>query len=193
MAVFQDLVQSIGSHTTTPSEAAESLYAQLTPSEKLWLLDGDIGFRQFFTGFFVDGYCYSPVQAGAIDRLGIPGIRFSDGPRGIQLYRKGTAFPASSTRAQTFDPKLEEEVVRTSVLFRSMYLTNPHRASRWAVSFAPWAEITTAASASTSHRTQNGAAPKNHTAKTRSSSGHSVLLSPVAFKKTLSRASSISR
>lgn len=113
MTVFQKHVQSIAIGTTTPSQAAEELYSQLTPSEKLWLLDGDIGFRQFFTGFFVDGYCYKPVQAGTIDRLGIPGIRFSDGPRGIQLYRKGTAFPASSTRAQTFDPKLEEEVVRS--------------------------------------------------------------------------------
>lgn len=111
MTVFNDLVESIGAGTS-PSEAAEQLYASLTPSEKLWLLDGDIGFRQFFTSFFAEGYCYRPVEAGAVPRLGIPGIRFSDGPRGIQLGGKGTAFPASSTRAQTWDPALEEQVVR---------------------------------------------------------------------------------
>jgi beta-glucosidase len=121
MSVFQQHIDSILAGSTSVAESAETMYNQLTENEKLWLLDGDVGFRQFFTGFFVDGYCYKPVEAGCIDRLGIPGIRFSDGPRGIQLYRKGTAFLASAARAQTWNSELEEEVVsllETAALLR---------------------------------------------------------------------------
>jgi beta-glucosidase len=121
MSVFQQHIDSILAGSTSVAESAETMYNQLTENEKLWLLDGDVGFRQFFTGCFVDGYCYKPVEAGCIDRLGIPGIRFSDGPRGIQLYRKGTAFLASAARAQTWNSELEEEVVsllETAALLR---------------------------------------------------------------------------
>jgi beta-glucosidase len=123
MTVFQSHVDSLRSGTS-PSATADELYASLTPREKLWLLDGDIGFRTFFTRFFRDGYCYQPVEAGAIPRLGIPGIRFSDGPRGIQLGGKGTAFPASNTRAQTWDPAPEEQVVSLHLFSPLAYLTN---------------------------------------------------------------------
>lgn len=111
MSVFQQHIDSILAGTTSVIESAETLYDQLTEYEKLWLLDGDIGLRQFLTGVFANGYCYKPVEAGCIDRLGIPGIRFSDGPRGVQLYKKGTAFPTTSARAQTWNLELEEEVV----------------------------------------------------------------------------------
>jgi len=48
-----------------------------------------------------------PVAGGAVPRLGIPGIRFSDGPRGVVIGRC-TAFPVTIMRAATWDPALEE-------------------------------------------------------------------------------------
>ena len=50
-----------------------------------------------------------PFVAGAVPRLGIPGIRFSDGARGV-VIGASTAFPVTMARAATWDPSLEHEV-----------------------------------------------------------------------------------
>ncbi|MGI8459532.1 MAG: beta-glucosidase [Propionibacteriaceae bacterium] len=50
-----------------------------------------------------------PFVAGAVPRLGIPGIRFSDGGRGV-VIGASTAFPVTMARAATWDPSLEERV-----------------------------------------------------------------------------------
>ncbi|WP_123023752.1 glycoside hydrolase family 3 protein [Mycolicibacterium stellerae] len=75
--------------------------------ELLWLLDGDVPLRAVprLAGMMRSG----PVAGGAIARLGIPGIRFSDGPRGVVIGRS-TAFPVTIMRAATWDPALEERV-----------------------------------------------------------------------------------
>jgi beta-glucosidase len=54
-------------------------------------------------------YNETPYVAGAVPRLGVPGIRFSDGPRGVVMGH-ATAFPVPMARAATFDPALEERV-----------------------------------------------------------------------------------
>ena len=46
---------------------------------------------------------------GAVARLGIPGLRFGDGPRGVVLGRS-TAFPVAMARGATWDPALEERI-----------------------------------------------------------------------------------
>jgi beta-glucosidase len=46
---------------------------------------------------------------GAIPRIGIPGTRFRDGPRGV-IIGKSTAFPVSMARGTTWDISLEERV-----------------------------------------------------------------------------------
>ena len=75
--------------------------------ELLWLLDGDVPLRAVprLATMMRSG----PVAGGAIARLGIPGIRFSDGPRGVVIGRS-TAFPVTIMRASTWDPELEERV-----------------------------------------------------------------------------------
>lgn len=87
---------------------ADELFAQLSPRERIDLLSGD---DPVLAGLaeMVDFYNRRPVPAGAVPRLGIPGIRFSDGPRGIVMYRS-TAFPTPMARAATFDPALEERI-----------------------------------------------------------------------------------
>ena len=46
---------------------------------------------------------------GRVDRLGIPGLLFSDGPRGVVMGHS-TAFPVSMARGATWDRELEERV-----------------------------------------------------------------------------------
>ncbi len=87
---------------------ARDLLDQLSVHEKLHLLSGD--------GRLVRGvvemarhYNETPYVAGEVPRLGIPGIRFSDGPRGV-VVGHATAFPVPMARGATFDPALEERV-----------------------------------------------------------------------------------
>jgi beta-glucosidase len=109
--LFQTQLDAIISGSTTISQAAEAIFSQLRDDEKLWMLDGDDGAKDFAIKMATIGYCHTTQDAGVVERLGIPGIKFSDGPRGILLGGKGTAFPVSSSRAATFNPGLEEEVV----------------------------------------------------------------------------------
>ncbi|MDQ0118375.1 beta-glucosidase-like glycosyl hydrolase [Pseudarthrobacter defluvii] len=90
------------------SEEADQLLGQLTQDEKLWLLDGD---AEFWSGMaeMSAGYNRRPIVMGEIARLGIPGLRFSDGPRGV-VMGESTAFPVSMARGATWDPELEEEI-----------------------------------------------------------------------------------
>jgi beta-glucosidase len=104
---FNDAVARVqnGAH---PSEETERLLEQLTPEEKLWLLDGD---SEFWSGLaeMSQGYNRKPIVMGEIARLGIPGLRFSDGPRGV-VMGNSTAFPVSMARGATWDLELEEQV-----------------------------------------------------------------------------------
>ena len=56
-----------------------------------------------------NGYSSRVWPAGEIARLGVPGIRFSDGPRGV-ILDGATTFPVSMARGATFDTDLEERV-----------------------------------------------------------------------------------
>ncbi|WP_101614413.1 glycoside hydrolase family 3 protein [Bifidobacterium margollesii] len=88
---------------------AEKLYDQLTDDERLALLDGDTPFWEGMLSFVRDGYNVNPYVHGEIDRLGIPGTHFIDGPRGC-VRGKSTAFPVSMARGATWDEALEERV-----------------------------------------------------------------------------------
>jgi beta-glucosidase len=54
-------------------------------------------------------YNARPIPAGDNSRLGIPGIRFSDGPRGV-VMNHSTCFPVSMARGATWDVDLEARV-----------------------------------------------------------------------------------
>ncbi len=91
-----------------PADEAAGLYAQLDEAERLGLLDGDTPFWQGMAEMG-QGYNVRPYVHGAVERLGIPGIRFVDGPRGV-VSGHGTAFPVSMARGATWDVDLEEQV-----------------------------------------------------------------------------------
>jgi len=90
-------------------EEARRLLLDCSQSEKLGLLDGDEPFWPGMPQMMGTGYNLEPIVAGAVPRLGIPGIRFSDGPRGA-VIGKSTAFPVAMARGATWDPALEERV-----------------------------------------------------------------------------------
>ena len=97
----------------TPAEIdarADELLAQLTIHERLSLMDGDTPFWPGLAEMMAPGgYAGRPWVAGAVPRLGIPGIRFVDGPRGV-IMKGATTFPVSMARGAAWDPELEERV-----------------------------------------------------------------------------------
>jgi len=74
---FADCVNELRSGAATAREAAESLIAQMNDDDLLWLLDGDTPGRAVLR--LPARIKAGPITAGAVPRLGIPGIRFSDG------------------------------------------------------------------------------------------------------------------
>jgi len=98
-------VQAGASH----HEEARSLVAQMTLAEKLGCLDGDTPFWEGLIDMIGGGYFQHPYPAAVVPRLGIPGLQFSDGPRGV-VVGNNTAFPVSMARGASFDPGLEEKI-----------------------------------------------------------------------------------
>ena len=92
-----------------PVQQARNLYEQLTETERLRLLDGDAPFWAGLAKLRAARYGSRPYVHGAVTRLGIPGIRFVDGPRGC-VAGEGTAFPVSMARGATWDTGLEQRV-----------------------------------------------------------------------------------
>ena len=85
------------------------LLKELTLEEKIAILSGDAPFWEGFADILDGGYSRHPWVAGAVPRLGIPGIRFTDGPRG-PIFEGATTFPVSMARGAAWDPALEERV-----------------------------------------------------------------------------------
>ena len=108
MSAFEVAVRAVSAGRPA-DEVARELHGRLSREEQLWLLDGDEDFWRGLARFRSEGYNRSPIVHGAIDRLGLPGIRFVDGPRGC-VAGHGTAFPVSVARGATWDISLEERV-----------------------------------------------------------------------------------
>ncbi|MGH8954588.1 MAG: glycoside hydrolase family 3 C-terminal domain-containing protein [Microbacterium sp.] len=89
---------------------AQELWHRLTEDERFWLLDGDTEFWPGMRSLSTGGYHNdTPYVMGAIPRLGIPGVRFADGPRGL-VVEGSTCFPVAMARGATWDVDLEERV-----------------------------------------------------------------------------------
>jgi beta-glucosidase len=105
---FAAAVSAVRAGTSEPERAAADLRSRLTDDELLWLLDGDVPMMR---GLREMGRRYNlrPYLAGRVERLGIPGIRFTDGPRGV-VVGSSTAFPVAIARAASWDPGLERRI-----------------------------------------------------------------------------------
>ena len=92
-----------------PAIAAAQVVAAMTNEELLWCLDGDAPMWAGLDFLSKGGYHDAPFVAAAVERIGMPGIAFSDGPRGV-VIGNATCFPVTMARGATWDPDLEERV-----------------------------------------------------------------------------------
>ena len=87
---------------------ARNLLAQMSLNEKIHQMSGDTPLLRGFIELLLT-YNKHPLPAGENLRLSIPGIRFSDGPRGVVMYQS-TCFPVAIARGASWDTDLEERV-----------------------------------------------------------------------------------
>ncbi len=85
-------------------ERIEQILSQMTLEEKIAQMAGNGSLPDLLLG-----YKSSPWPTPDNERLGIPGLRFTDGPRGVMLGRS-TCFPVAMARGATWDPELERRV-----------------------------------------------------------------------------------
>src|ERR1035437_3800777 len=71
--------------------------------------DDDLEFWPGLVEMLHGGYGHKPYIGGEVPRVGLPGVRLSDGPRGVTLGHS-TCFPVSMARGATWDPALEARV-----------------------------------------------------------------------------------
>ncbi len=108
MTDFEKAAQRV-SNGGDPRAEAQGLVADMTLDEKLGCLDGDEPFWPGLIEMMSGGYYSRTWPAARVDRLGIPGLQFADGPRGC-VVGPATTFPVSMARGATFDPELERRV-----------------------------------------------------------------------------------
>jgi beta-glucosidase len=88
---------------------AAELVAEMTLPEKLGCLDADMPFWPGLLALLGGAYSTQTWPAAVVDRLGVPGLHFADGPRGC-VIGPATSFPVSMARGASFDPDLERRV-----------------------------------------------------------------------------------
>ena len=87
---------------------AQDLLSKMSLTEKVHQMSGDTPMIRGGIEM-MRAYNTHPLPAGENLRLGIPGIRFSDGPRGVVMYNS-TCFPVSMARGASWDIDLEERI-----------------------------------------------------------------------------------
>ena len=108
IATFDDARAAVR-RGSAPDDAAAELVSAMTPEERLWCLDGDTPAWAGLGFLGQGGYHKAPFHAARVERIGLPGISFADGPRGC-VIGNATAFPVSMARGATWDPDLEERI-----------------------------------------------------------------------------------
>ena len=110
MTDFSDAAERVN-QGADPHTEASGLVEKMTLQEKLGCLDGDMPFWPGLIEMMSGGYNTRAWPAAHVERLGIPGLDFIDGPRGC-VVGPATTFPVSMARGAAFDPDLEEEIGR---------------------------------------------------------------------------------
>lgn len=85
----------------------QEIISKMTLSEKIREMSPSTRITR--QGVMLFRYNYWTWDAGGNKRLGIPKLRFTDGPRGVSLGNS-TCFPVSMARGASFDPELEERI-----------------------------------------------------------------------------------
>jgi beta-glucosidase len=90
-------------------QRAQALLDQMTLDEKTALLSGNWDVLGAMVAGRGEAFTPTPVPTKGLERLGIPPILFSDGPRGVVMGRS-TCFPVAMARGASFDRDLERRV-----------------------------------------------------------------------------------
>ena len=92
------------------TDRARQIIARMSLQEKVALMSGRYGLPQLvLDGLILGHYNRNPAPAGGNERLGVPELRFCDGPRGV-VCGSSTCFPVAMGRGASFDVALEERV-----------------------------------------------------------------------------------
>ena len=105
---FDRAAEAVAGGADARKEAA-GLVEQMTTEERRWCLDGDLPFWAGLADLASGGYHKRTFPAARVERLGVPGFAFSDGPRGV-VIGPATCFPVSMARGATWDVDLEERI-----------------------------------------------------------------------------------
>lgn len=103
---FADIPRGRALSDAEVDQYVERLLAGMTLEEKAAQMSGDQWLLDMARLIAIDRrYNVRPIPSGAVDRLRIPPIMFSDGPRGAAVGNS-TAFPSASARAASWDRAL---------------------------------------------------------------------------------------
>jgi beta-glucosidase len=86
-----------------------AIVADLTLDECVDLMTGDLPFWAGLIDMSTGGYHEHPFPSGAVERHGLEGLWFADGPRGC-VVGEATCFPVTMARGATWDIDLEERI-----------------------------------------------------------------------------------
>jgi len=106
---FADAAQRVRRGTADAVAEARALVASMTPDERYELLQGDVDFWPGMADLLSGGYHDHTFTGASCPRLGIPGLSFSDGPRGV-VVGEATCFPVTMARGASWDAALEERI-----------------------------------------------------------------------------------
>lgn len=89
----------------------KDLLNKMSLDQKVRIMHGEPSFTKGIKGLMEDDdYHKKPCMAGVIPELGIQGIRFIDGPRGVVLEGGATSFPVPMGRGASFDTAIERQI-----------------------------------------------------------------------------------
>ena len=90
----------------------DKVIGELSLDEKIGIMSGQITEQKLMDDLFlICHYNVKPYPTKPVERLGLPNIRFVDGPRGV-VSGSATCFPVSMARGASFDRDLEEAIGR---------------------------------------------------------------------------------
>ena len=102
---------SAGNHGDNLDATVEAKIDALTLDEKVDMLAGQMEFWSGLKQLLEEDYYHKkPFPAARCERVGLPGVHFIDGPRGIVLEGGATTFPVSMARGASWDVGLERDI-----------------------------------------------------------------------------------
>ena len=105
---MMDLAPRKGMDKSEVARLVERILQEATLAEKVGMMSGKGFFAQYAESNRTWG-AHAYRAGGGIERLGVPALYFTDGPRGVSRGTS-TCFPCSMARGASFDVDLERRI-----------------------------------------------------------------------------------